>query len=225
MFQALTPVQRDLMIQCLLLAGHGEREWGWNGQIVKCKPGQFITSLESLRKLCAHGTTIRKIRTAIAKLEKWKFLTKKATKSRTRITICNWSLYQESSEVTDKDNDTGVTQKRQRTDKEVTTNKNVKKGKNEESKKGVPIPAALQNENFLQAWRDFKEHRRQMRNSMTPLAQEKMLKKLDGSSVETAIAMLEQSIINGWTGVFEPNSNKRPGGQANLNRGGGGVVL
>jgi len=115
------------------MANHAEKEWEWNGELYKCKPGQFITSLEGLRQSCAKQTTIRNVRTALNKLEKWRFLTNKSTKSGRVITICNWVIYQ-SDAKTDNETAKQVTKKRQSTDKEVTTNKKDKNVKNEKKK-------------------------------------------------------------------------------------------
>ena len=70
MYKSLTSKQRDVLIQCLLMANHSENEWEFDGEIYKCKPGQFITSLESLVKNCAKDVSIQNVRTSINKLVK-----------------------------------------------------------------------------------------------------------------------------------------------------------
>lgn len=131
MYQDLNAVQRDVLLQCLLAANHKPKQWEWQGKIFECKAGQFITSLDSLIKLCAKGTSIRNVRTALVKLEKWQFLTNESTKTGRLITVINWDTYQNCDEQTDKVIDKEATKSRQSTDKEPTTNKNVKKDKNE----------------------------------------------------------------------------------------------
>jgi len=93
-YQDLNAVQRDVMTQCLLMANHNEAEWAWKGQIHKCKPGQFKTSLEGIRQNCAKGTTIKMIRTALKKLEKWQFLASSGSKQGRIITIINLGTHQ-----------------------------------------------------------------------------------------------------------------------------------
>jgi hypothetical protein len=94
MYRALNSKQRDVMIQCLILANHSEKEWLWGSKIYICKPGQFITSLGNLQKRCGPGVRIQSVRTALLVLEKWNFLTNKSTKVGRLITICNWDKYQ-----------------------------------------------------------------------------------------------------------------------------------
>lgn len=56
---------------------------------------------------------------------------------------------------------------------------------------------------FLQTWRDFLEHRKQSKKPMTEIAKDRMLMKLSKYDIQIAIAMLEQSMENSWSGVFE----------------------
>lgn len=94
MWRALTSMQRDLLIACLLKANHKTAQWEYNKEIYTCEPGEFITSLENLRKLCAKGTSIKMVRTGLKKLEKWSFLAHDGANTGSKITIINWGVYQ-----------------------------------------------------------------------------------------------------------------------------------
>lgn len=61
----------------------------------------------------------------------------------------------------------------------------------------------LKNEVFNKTFKDFLELRVKMRRPATDRTKELLLAKLSGYAIETAIAMLEQSIMNSWQGVFE----------------------
>lgn len=67
------------------------------------------------------------------------------------------------------------------------------------------IPSDLDTPEFLSAWKDFQQHRKEIRKKMTPLAGKRMLKKLNKHSPGVAVLMLERSIENGWQGVFDLN--------------------
>ena len=121
-------------MQCLMAANHEDNEWEWQGQIYKCKPGQFISSLDSIAKECASDVKVQSVRTALLKLEKWGFLTNESTKTGRLISIIKWHTYQNGEEETNKDSNKGLTKHQQSTNKELTTNKNVKKDKNEKKK-------------------------------------------------------------------------------------------
>lgn len=68
---------------------------------------------------------------------------------------------------------------------------------------------------FEVAVREFENHRRKMRKPMTDRAKELLLSKLEKLAPENEdkqIAILEQSVMNGWLGIFElkDHSNGTP---------------
>jgi hypothetical protein len=135
MYKALNCKQRDVMIQCLLLADHHPNEWEWGSEIFKTNPGQFITSLDSLASSCSKEVSVQSVRTALLKLEKWNFLTNKSTKTGRLITIVNWETYQLCTDSTTKGTNKALTKNQQSSNKELTANKNDKNVKNEKKVK------------------------------------------------------------------------------------------
>lgn len=127
MYKHLNAEQRDVLIQILLLANFSENEWEWEGKIYKCEPGQFVTSLASIKEVCAKNVTTQNIRTALLALERWQFLTNKSTKTGRLITVLNWDTYQHP---TNKDTNKELTKHQQRANKELTTNNNGNNVKN-----------------------------------------------------------------------------------------------
>ena len=130
MYKEITSKQRDVMVQCLLLANHSSAEWEWESQIFKCNPGQFVTSLNTLTKNCAKDVKVQSVRTSLLKLEKWGFLTNTSTKTGRLITISNWKAYQIDEEEDNKEPNKASTKHQQSTNKALTTNKNVKNVEN-----------------------------------------------------------------------------------------------
>jgi hypothetical protein len=113
----------------------------------------------------------------------------------------------------------GVTNNVTNRDTDTDTDKDTDKIK---KKKPTPtpitIPESLNTPQFASAWVDFTEHRKEIKAKMTPRAANMQLKKLSGYSPNTAIAMIEQSIANGWKGIFElkqstNNHNRQPQAQ------------
>jgi len=126
-----TNEQRVILVTLLMLANHAEKKWEWQGRPYTCKPGQLITSLESLRKKCGPDMTLRQVRTALTRLEKMEFLTRRASHHNTQITICNWERYQQEN-CEDVKEDVKFVSNACPTDvQRVTTNKNDKECKNE----------------------------------------------------------------------------------------------
>ncbi|MEE8382249.1 MAG: hypothetical protein V3R78_10305, partial [Thermodesulfobacteriota bacterium] len=113
----------------LMLANHAPRKWEWNKQVFECKAGQFVTSLDSLQKACAKGVSVKMIRTALKKLEKWEFLADKGAKTGRLITITNWDSYQNVEVEKGKPKGRKGAKKGQSKGKEGAANKNEKNNK------------------------------------------------------------------------------------------------
>lgn len=128
-----TPEQKVILITLLLMANHSENEWEFNNERCKVKPGQFITSLESIKQKAGKGVSTQNIRTALLRFEKYDFLTNKSTKQSRLITICNWDSYQAENKETNKETNTQLTNDQQTPNRRLTTNKNDKKEKNDKN--------------------------------------------------------------------------------------------
>ncbi len=66
------------------------------------------------------------------------------------------------------------------------------------------IPAELDTEAFREAWASWIKHRREKRQTLRPTSIGRQMSFLLGLGEAGAIASIEQSIKNGWTGLFEP---------------------
>lgn len=69
---------------------------------------------------------------------------------------------------------------------------------------GVELPKELQHEDFCDAWEAWEKHRREIKKKLTPTSVNRQLKLLARHS-PYAVAMIEKSVLNGWTGLFEPD--------------------
>ena len=56
---------------------------------------------------------------------------------------------------------------------------------------------------FGQVWEEWEEYRKQKRAKLTPLSVKHQIKFLSNFSEAVAIQIIQQSIQNGWTGLFE----------------------
>jgi len=151
-----SPQQKVVLIAILSRANYKENSWDWDGKKFSVKPGQFVTSLKSIKERCGDGVSIRNIRTALKRFENMEFLTSKVTNRGRIITILNWNKYQQRENQSDKASDKQVTSPRQAPDKPLTTNKKVKKEKNVKKGKkrdmyipenGVPYQEIIQDLN------------------------------------------------------------------------------
>lgn len=131
MYKSLTSKQRDVLIVLLLMANHRSREWEYNGQIFRTKPGQFVTSRSTILNYCAKDVSEQNVKTALKKLEKWEFLTNKSTKTGRLITIVNWGLYQEVPERINQVSNQPVTKHQPSINQQLTPTKNEENEENE----------------------------------------------------------------------------------------------
>lgn len=129
---ATTPEQKVIMITLLAMANFRESQWVWGEEKCDLMPGQFITSLPSIKKECGKGITVQNIRTALKLFENLEFLTCKSTNKGRLITITNWGLYQsDEAKLTGKSTDDQQATNRCLTaEEEGKESKKVKKEKN-----------------------------------------------------------------------------------------------
>ena len=122
LYISLNSKQRDILINLLLMANHQDNTVFINGKETIIKAGQVLTSLKGIKEKCAKDVSIQNIRTGLLVLESGRFLTNKSTNRYRLITIENWEIYQ-SNEINQHTN-------QQASNKQLTTNKNVKNEKN-----------------------------------------------------------------------------------------------
>lgn len=97
----------------LLLANW--RETKWHGQVIP--RGSFVTSYSNLS--AASGVSIRRVRTALSRLELTGEISRKTTNKFQLITVEKYEFYQDINTVTDNQ----LTNKRQTTDNQLTINR------------------------------------------------------------------------------------------------------
>lgn len=197
-----------VFIHILLTANYKAKRW--HG--IQIERGQRVISISGLAE--ETGLTVQQTRTALDKLIATGELTKSATSRYTLITVENYNKFQDVK--TDNNKPSNMQPNKQATNKQQTNNNNIR---NKESKEGKELknttPLTPQGEmetivnqlplELRSTVHDFIDHRKKMRKPLTVKALKMMLKKLNELSSgdsRTSIEILEQSIINGWAGVF-----------------------
>jgi DNA-binding Lrp family transcriptional regulator len=69
------------------------------------------------------------------------------------------------------------------------------------------LPVGLQTEEFITAWGEWICHRWEMKRKLTPRAARLQLDKLERAGAASARLMIEQSIEQGWQGLFPLKEN------------------
>lgn len=123
-WQNSTPEQKTVLVTLLCMANHQHKKWEWRGKEFEARPGQFVTSLNSIVKACGRGVTIKNVRTALNRFEKLGFLASESTNTGRLITIENWSKWQVADSETGKASGREMANTGQAPGKHRATNKN-----------------------------------------------------------------------------------------------------
>ena len=69
----------------------------------------------------------------------------------------------------------------------------------------TPLPLLLRTPAFLAAWADWRRYRRERRLTLTPMTMTRQTAFLESLGPVLAVASIEQSILQGWQGLFQPH--------------------
>ena len=199
-----------LWIWCLCKASHKGYESMVGNQIVVLQEGQFIFGRKKA------SSELKIIESMVYKyiklLEKLEMINIKSNNKFSIITIEKWAFYQfdndeEQQQKEQQRNNKGTTKEQQRN-----TNKNVKNVKNVKEIIYSDVPEL--NEAIIA----FIEYRKTIKKPMSDRAITLLLGKLNkmSNSVQEQIEILNQSILNGWQGIFPLKSDSGTGKKASF---------
>lgn len=69
---------------------------------------------------------------------------------------------------------------------------------------------------FMSTWNEYVQYRKESRKQITPRAAQMLIKKITAYSIPVAIAALNKSIENSWTGVFPESVKTTPNGHTQV---------
>ncbi len=81
--------------------------------------------------------------------------------------------------------------------------------KNSRKNNGAFFPPSLDTQAFREAWTRWMDYRREIRKPLTPTTVAAQLKKLAVLGPDAAVASIDQSIGNGWRGLFPVEAQNR----------------
>ena len=203
---------RSAWVDLLLLANHKDAEIIFDYKPMTVKRGQYLTSVRKLsaRWSWSKDRTLKYLRL----LESLGMIHRDSTNQRTLITIDKYDVYQNEQ---DTDKDTKRTRVRTRNGHESDTSKdtgspqtindNNENNDNNDKKDNPynPLKYFPNDEKLDQAFIDYVNMRKKIKKPMTDKAIELAIKKineLSNGDNDKAIAILNQSIMNSWQGLF-----------------------
>jgi hypothetical protein len=206
------PNQKVILVTILLMANYKQSQWVWKGKKYVCQPGEFITSASAIAKLAGIGINRQAVRTALSGFcKKYDFLTTESTNESTKVTIQNWKEYQIVDDVEQKDQPADQPADQPTCNQRVTTNKESKELKEHKEKKGAgkKKPAAGLKFDFKkwpnlnsEAWKEFEEHRVDIKKPLTDKARVKnlgWLMRYSNGNHAIQQKIIDNTIMSRWT--------------------------
>ena len=187
-------------IYLLLNASHTEYPVLFGGKKISLKAGQLITGRKSIASTL--GISESKVRRILDLFEIDQQIDRQRSNKNSLVSILNWDKYQ----IFDQQIDQQATNKRPTSDQQATTNKNNKNIKNiKECKEIIYSDVPELNETIIA----FIDYRKSIKKPMSDRAITLLLGKLNkmSNSVQEQIEILNQSILNGWQGIFPLKSD------------------
>ena len=191
-------------IYLLLNASHTEYPVLFGGKKISLKAGQLITGRKSIASTL--GISESKVRRILDLFEIDQQIDRQRSNKNSLVSILNWDKYQ----IFDQQIDQQATNKRPTSDQQATTNKNNKNIKNiKECKEIIYSDVPELNETIIA----FIDYRKSIKKPMSDRAITLLLGKLNkmSNSVQVQIEILNQSILNGWQGIFPLKSDSGSG--------------
>jgi hypothetical protein len=90
------------------------------------------------------------------------------------------------------------------------------KKKQEETKQKIALSGIFLLEGVQSAWLEWESYKKEKKQKLTPSTAKKQMAFLGGRAGPEAIAIINQSITNGWTGLFELKTHQPNGNQTSI---------
>lgn len=192
-------------IDMLLLANHSENEFLLGNELVRVETGSFITS--ELKLMERWGWSKTKVRSFLNLLQKQHMIVKNSDRKKTTITIEKYSDFQ----------DLETTKKPRKNHRKTTeepqkdTNNNDNNDNNENNNNNNKACSYVENPLLNETIISFVEFRKSIKKPMNDNAIKLLISKLNKMTpdVNIQIEILNQSIMNGWQGIFPLNRDNK----------------
>ena len=179
----------------------------FEGDRICLQPGQLITSRKSISQ--KFNVNEYKVQRILKLFENEQQIAQQTTPHNRLISVLNWDLYQNDAQQDEHQLHNRCTTDAQQlhTNCTQTRRKEGKKERREEGKKSNKAEIDLSfisNTFLLEPFKEFVEHRKQIKCPMTQLAAVKAYQQLLklSPSVDDQIQIINNSIASGWKGLF-----------------------
>lgn len=171
--------------------------------IIECGRGQSIKSISTWADRWKWSRSA--IQRYFVFLKRHTMITTENLTKTIRITVCNYDTYQNKRIDVESD----LNRTRIEPESMLDTDNNGNKANNEKNDKNKEVfPEGLNVNEFIFAWQEWTKYRIERKKKLTPSTITKQLKKLSQYPLSTAISAINESILNGWIGLFPEKGNE-----------------
>lgn len=190
-------------IDLLLLANHADKTIMLGNELIEVQAGSFITS--ELKLMERWGWSKTKVRSFLDVLQKDQMIVKKTDRKKTTIFIEKYGFFQDSETTERPQKNRKKTTERPQKD----TNNNDNNDNNDN--KIIYSDDPLLNQTII----EFVAFRKSIKKPMSEHAVKLMIGKLNkmSSDVNEQIEIINQSILNGWQGIFPLKQEQKKTGR------------
>ncbi|NCB47725.1 hypothetical protein EOM81_12010 [bacterium] len=167
-------------------------------KVAVCKAVKKLIELNLITK---KGNNISTEYTINKHFDTWKPLPKKVTLPKKVMAVTKKGNPPLPKKYTTKETITKETITKERK-KEYPAEKSDDASVKTEKKSTLELPDALNTPEFLAAWEEWQTYRKQKRQTLTPVSIKKQIEFLASIGVQDAVISINESIKNGYTGLF-----------------------
>lgn len=132
------PAYLKAWINILLTVNFEDKKVLIESELIDCKRGQALLSLQSWVKILGPGWTLQRVRTFFNLLKDDGMIDTEGMRKTTRLTVCKYEQYQDLQQANNKQ----TTDKQQAGNKQVTSTKEGKEGKEQKKERSKPSKSA-----------------------------------------------------------------------------------
>ena len=225
-------------IDLIMMANHEENKIVIHGRLISIERGQTYTSFRSLAERWGWG--LGRVKRFIGMLEQEQMVNAEKTKNGTLLTLVKYDDFQNAQNTngtptehrrntrgtrTEHQRNTDGTPTERNNNDNNENNVNNEKNENNDNNETITIPLNppsgeprryFPNDDRLEeAFKDFRKMRKAIKKPMTDRAITLMLSKLQKMTLDPdeQVRILEQSITNCWSDIYELKDKRRNGGK------------
>lgn len=185
----------EAWILILIEVNHDSEKCLIDGELIDCNRGEKLYSLQTWCKL--FNWSIQNVRTFFKLLEKDNMIKLKGLRKTTRLTVCNYDIYQQIQQTAN----TQLTHSQQTANTQLTTIKELKNEKNIYLEKVY----FEKSKEIDEAFKDYLRLRIKHKYTMTDRAIDALVKKLrelSNGNVKDAIKIIDNAIVGKWKSFY-----------------------